>query len=172
MRGQTVSRGLVGRLPRALSACVLAVALALAGAPAAAGSTLTYSIFGVELAATATEATFAGVAVATDDSGTWRAVIDHTSLGGGSAAITAGAFAYQGKVGGVAGAFTGGGLSRTGGSTGCAKETFAVSGTLALTAPPGATGLFDATLTHYRTIAFGRCSTYFATAKGVVTVTP
>jgi hypothetical protein len=149
----------------------LAAALAVVLAPVIAASTsVTYAISGVEYAASSTVAKFAGVAVATDDFGTWLAVIDHTVLSGGSAAITGGTFSYDGRIRDVQGLFTGGSLTQTGGFSGCVKETFAVAGALTVTSPTGS-GSFSATLTHFRKVIFGRCITYAATVKGAVAFT-
>ena len=157
---------------KVLSAWGLAAALAVVLAPVTAASTpVTYAISGVEYAATSTEGKFAGVAVATDDFGTWLAVVDHTVLSDGTATITSGTFSYDGQIRDVQGVFTGGSLTQTGGSSGCGKETFAVDGTLALAVPAGGTGLFRATLTHFRKVLFGRCITYAATVKGIVSFT-
>lgn len=165
----------VSHVRRMLAAWGLAAALAVVLAPVIAASTsvtYTYSIFGVEYAATDVQAKFAGAAVATDDYGTWLAVVDHTVLSGGSATITGGTFSYDGKVRDVAGTFdNGGSLTQTGGFTGCGKETFAVAGKLALVVPAAGTGSFSATLTHYRTLLRGRCITYAATVKGTVAFT-
>ena len=172
MRGSTITLAPIGHLRRAIAACGLAAALVFTLVPAAAASpSVTYTISGVEYAATSTESRFAGVAVATDDFGSWLAVVNHTRLIGGSATITGGAFSYDGQVRDLSGAFTDGTLNQTGGFIGCVKETFAVNGELALTIPAGGTGLFTATLTHYRSLIFGRCVTYAATVKGTVAFT-
>ena len=151
----------------------LAAALAVALAPVTAASTsVTYAISGVEYAASSTVAKFAGVALATDDFGTWLAVVDHTVLTGGTATINAGgAYSFDGRIRDIQGVFTGGSLTQTGGFIGCVKETFAVAGTLALGVPAGGTGSFSATLTHHRKLLFGRCITYAATVKGIVSFT-
>lgn len=47
--------------------------------------------------------------------------------------------------------------------SGCGKQVYGVSGTVASTA---GTGSFTATLTHYRTSVFGVCVPYFATITG------
>lgn len=169
----TITIAPVGHLRRAIAACGLAAALVFALVPAAAASTsVTYTISGVEYAATSTESRFAGFAVATDDFGSWLAVVNHTELSSGSATITGGAFSYDGRVRDLSGTFiTGGSLTQTGGFIGCVKETFTVIGELLLTIPAGGTGLFTATLTHYRKLIFGRCVTYAATVKGTVAFT-
>lgn len=165
----------VSHVRKGLAAWGLAAALAVVLAPLVAAST-PYAISGVEYAATDYQAKFAGVAVATDDYGTWKAVVDHTSLSGTplAAAITDGTFSYDGKVRDIAGTFTGGTLTQTAPFLdGCSKQTFAVKGTLAVTVTPGGTasGLFSGTLTHYRTMLFGSCRTYAATVKGIVAFT-
>ena len=160
---------------RVLAALGLAVTLAVGLAPVVAAATLTYAISGVEYAATDVQAKFAGVAVATDDNGTWLAVVDHSVLSGDplGATISGGTFSFDGKVRDIAGTFDSGTLTQTGGFTGCSNQTFAVNGALAVTITPGgaASGLFSATLKHYRTLLFGRCITNAATVKGIVAFT-
>ncbi|MDQ2966415.1 MAG: hypothetical protein M3R57_11270, partial [Chloroflexota bacterium] len=96
MRGSTLTIAPIGHLRKAIAACGLAAALVFALVPAAAASTVViYTISGVEYAATLTESRFAGVAFATDDFGSWLAVVNHTPLIGGNATINkGGAFSY------------------------------------------------------------------------------
>ena len=153
-------------------ALVLALALGFP-ATAAASTTITYAIAGVETAATETSGTFAGVAVASDDYGTWLATIDHARLSTSSpwtTSITGGPFRYDGVVRDITGTFTGGTMTQKTGFRGCARQTFDVDGTLALTAPSG-TASFVATLTHYRKWIFGQCVPYAASVSGTVTFT-
>ena len=63
----------------------------------------------------------------------------------------------------MAGSFTGGSVTPISQQTPCGKQVFGVSGALATTSGPAT---FTATLTHYRTILFGTCFTYFATITG------
>jgi hypothetical protein len=122
---------------------------------------------GFEVAATATVGTFVGVAKSADDYGSWSASIIHTALSdAGTASITGGPFAYHGKVRDIAGTFNGGSLVQTSGLTGCTNQTYAVTGSLALTLPSSGAAAFSAVLTHYRIRLFGRCIVYAATVIG------
>lgn len=154
----------------------LGLALALGfPATAAASTTITYAIAGVETAATETSGTFAGVAVASDDYGTWLATIDHARLSTSSpwtTSITGGPFRYDGVVRDITGTFTGGTLTQKTGFRGCMTQTFDVSGTMTLTAPSSGRGEFTATLTHYRKwVPGGGCVTFAASVSGTVTFT-
>jgi len=162
----------VSHVRRSLAALGLAAGLAVILAPVVAASTsVTYASAGAEYAATSTQGKFVGVAVATDDRGAWLAVVDHTVLTGGTATITGGTFSFDGRIRDVQGAFTGGSLAQTDGFTGCVKETFSVTGSLALSVPNGGTGSFTGTLTHFRTMFLGKCITYAATVKGLIGLT-
>ena len=139
-------------------------------------SQVTYSLAGVETAATSTEGTFVGVALARDDFGTWGAVIDHTLLSSSTPVVTGGAFAINGQVRDLQGVITGGSITRLGGS--CSKETFAVTGGVLLVNgsgvpdPSAGSGVFGVTLTHYGfRMPGGGCVTFFATVKGLITLT-
>ena len=138
-------------------------------------SQVTYSLAGVETAATPTEGTFIGVALARDDFGTWGAVIDHDPLSNPAPLVTpGGGFAINGQVRDLQGVITGGTITRLGGS--CRKETFAVTGGVVLVngsgVPNGGTGVFGVTLTHYGfRMPGGGCVTFFATVEGLITLT-
>src|SRR5437879_1973580 len=146
------------------------LSLALVGVPAMtlAATQVTYAVSGVEYAATTTVGSFAGVALATDDYGTWRATVVHDALPtlvGHSSWIDGGAFALDGKVRDLAGSFDyhGGTITLLTTST-CGKQTYGVYGSL-----NSATATFGAVLTHYRIWLWGHCITYAATVKGSVT---
>jgi hypothetical protein len=153
------------------------LALALAAIPqlALAATTYTDTIVGREFFATSTIGGFAGTA-AGDLPGSWFAVVEHTPLST-DATITGGEFALSttiaGQAGTVTGTFSGGTVTQTGGVTGCQNQTYAVEGTLENVGPGGGTGTgtFSATLTHLRTVFFGRCITYGARVAGTVTLT-
>jgi hypothetical protein len=131
-------------------------------------SQVTYSLAGVETAATSTEGTFVGVALARDDFGTWGAVIDHDPLANPAPLVTGGAFAINGQVRDLQGVITGGAITRLGGS--CRKETFSVTGGVALV--NGGSGVFGVTLTHYGfRMPGGGCVTFFATVEGLISLT-
>src|SRR6266568_5588622 len=76
--------------------CAAAAAVALLVLPVAAGAAPASSIFqvaGTEIAFTSTEGTFVGTARGNaGDTGTWKAVVDHTPLSPLPATITGGSF--------------------------------------------------------------------------------
>ena len=156
------------RFRRLCMAVGVLAALTVFTEPAWAQSQVTYSLAGVETAATSTEGTFVGVALARDDFGTWGAVIDHDPLASPTPFVTGGAFAINGQVRDLQGVFTGGTITRLGGS--CRKETFAVTGDVLLST--GGIGQFNVTLTHYGfRMPGGACVTFFATVEGLITLT-
>jgi CBS domain-containing protein len=145
----------------------VSAALTLFSSTAWAQSHVTYSVAGVEIAATSTEGTFTGVAVSSDDFASWAAVIQHEELDD-TASIIGGTLAFNGGVRDLQGIFTGGEIVRVTGS--CRKETFTVTGDLLLVG--GGSGEFNVTLTHYgRRVPGGNCVTFFATVEGLVTFT-
>src|SRR5574342_333437 len=129
------------RLCRVVS---VSAALTVFTAPAWAQSQVTYSLAGVETAATSTQGTFAGVAASGDDFATWTAVIQHDALDD-IVSITGGVFAFNGNVRDLQGVITDGQIARL--TSSCRKETFAVTGQVAL--DNGGFGEFNVTLTHY-----------------------
>lgn len=156
----------------------VSLSLALVSVPAMTlAADATYAIRGVELpGATDDVGSFAGVAVAAGDYGIWRATIVHDA-----ATITpnSGFFALDGKVRDVQGVFTSGSITVLTDPE-CdtqtfSKQTYIVDGILAGTYSVNGTSAgtvtadFDAVLTHYRIWWSGRCITYAATVKGLVT---
>ena len=77
-------------------AVAVGAALTVFTAPASAQSEITYSLAGVEIAATSTQGTFVGVAISPDDFGKWGAVVLHQPLDD-TALITGGSFAVDGQ---------------------------------------------------------------------------
>src|SRR5207253_10722544 len=114
---------------------------------------------------------FAGGALGSGgDSAVCEARVGHAALWSwpfgtnASCAITGGSFSLKSSNGAqLAGSFTGGSVTPISQQTPCGKQVFGVSGALATTSGPAT---FTATLTHYRTILFGTCVTYFATITG------
>ena len=152
-------------------AMITAVGVTTVPAVALAASTVTYGVSGFEYAATQTVGSFAGAAVATDDLGTWQATVVHGPLPvipGGTTPVTGGAFALNARTRDLAGAIDGGTISLVT-TTSCGKQTYSVAGHLTLA--PSSTGdaTFGMLLTHYRLSLFGRCITYGATVRGIVT---
>lgn len=159
------------RVFRHLAAFVLGGMLAAQVAVAAAATSVAYEVRGAEVYATSTRGVFTGAAWAADDYAGWYAVVDHTAFDAArSATITGGTFALSGYQREVSGTFNPGGtvLLRQADS-GCGREVFDVDGTLTLAG--GGSGVFDATLVHYRRSLFGRCMTYGATVSGTVSLT-
>lgn len=160
-------RGTFRHAAALLVGCMLAANVAVA----AASTTISYEVRGVEIYATATRGVFTGVTWAADDYGQWYAVVDHTAFDAArTATITGGTFDLNGYRRDLSGTFDSGGtvLLRSA-EVGCGREVFDVDGTLTLAG--GGTGVFDATLVHYRRSVFGRCITYGATVSGSVTFT-
>jgi hypothetical protein len=156
----------------AFMAVALVATLTALPAPALAQTSVTYSLAGVETAATSTEGTFVGVAQSADDFATWAAVIAHDALDPlvDTVPITGGTFALNGHVRDFAGVISGGEVVRLTNGRSCRNEKFDVTGSVTLTT--GALGSFQVTLTHYRQrVAGGGCVTFFATVEGLITVT-
>jgi len=154
------------------AAAVIAALTVFSASASAQSQVVTYSLAGVETAATPTEGTFVGVAINPDDFGTWRAVVDHDPLDD-TALITGGSFAIDGLRRQLEGEISDGEVVRLGGT--CRKETFNVTGHVLLQQdgiPTGEFGDFEVTLTHYgvRLPNVG-CVTYFATIDGLITLT-
>jgi hypothetical protein len=81
---------------RVSMAVAVSAALTVFTSPASAQSQVTYSLAGVETAATSTEGTFVGVAVSPDDFGTWGALVLHEPLDD-TALVTGGSFVVDGR---------------------------------------------------------------------------
>ena len=159
------------RLIRHTIALLVGGVLAANVGAAGASTSVNYKVRGVEIYATATRGVFTGVTWAADDYGNWYAVVDHTVFDAArTATITGGTFDLNGYRRDVSGTFNPGGtvLLRSA-DTGCGREFFDVDGTLTLAG--GGSGVFDATLVHYRTPVLGRCITYGATVSGTAALT-
>ena len=159
------------RLFRHTIALLLGGVLAANVGVASASTSVNYEVRGVEIYATATRGVFTGVTWASDDYGNWYVVVDHTVFDATRmATITGGTFDLNGYRRDVSGTFNPGGtvLLRSADS-GCGREFFDVDGTLTLAG--GGSGVFDATLVHYRTRVLGRCITYGATVRGTAALT-
>ena len=160
---------------------VLVLVLGLATAASAELSS-SYSIEGVEIAATSTEGTFVGNGTGTNgDEAVWQAIVEHEVLSpicysNGGCAITGGTFALANEdVEAVNGTFASGSITLTRQAPGCGIQVFNVLGTLIDVITPtttGGTGTFAVTLTHFRTRLLGRCTTVFAKVSGSVSFLP
>jgi hypothetical protein len=156
---------------RVSMAVAVSAVLTVVTAPASAQS-VTYSLAGVETAATSTEGTFVGVAVSAYDFGTWGALVIHEPLDD-TALITDGSFVVDGQVRNLQGLISYGEIVRL--TSSCRREMFDVTGHVILLEggiPTGDVGDFEVTLTHYgRRLPGGGCVTFFATVEGLITFT-
>ena len=155
-----------------VTATLMLAATTVSSAGAASGLSSVYVVAGVETSIpTNNTSTFAGGALGSGgDSAFWQASVAHAALSScpfgssASCAITGGSFSLTSSNGAqLAGSFTGGSVTPISQQTPCGKQVFGVSGALATTSGPAT---FTAILTHYRTILFGTCVTYFATVTG------
>jgi hypothetical protein len=148
---------------------------------AAAELSESYTVEGVEIAATSTQGTFVGSGKGTTngDDAVWQAIVGHEVLepkcySNGGCAITGGTFSLVNEnVEAVSGTFAAGGsITLHNQAPGCGIQVFSVDGTLTnvtTLTTTGGTGTFTATLTHFRTRFLGRCTTVFAKVSGTVT---
>jgi hypothetical protein len=167
-------------LPRA-QALVVAIGLAaiLVPAVAAASVSSSYSVTGVEIAATSTEGTFVGTAVgAAGDDAVWEASVVHQVLtpscylSTGGCLITGGTFSLVNEqLETITGDFASGSITLISQAPGCGVQVFSVLGNLTDVSTPtttGGTGIFAVTLTHFRARHRGHCITFFAKVRGDV----
>ena len=150
---------------------IMAAAALFISPAAAMAATSPDSVSGLEYAATSAQGRFAGIASGALP-GAWSVTVDHTPLRT-SAAITGGDFHLATRLDGtltvVTGDFTAGTVRQLSGFTGCASQRYAVHGVLGDLGSGSAgrgTGIFAATLTHYRAKIFGQCVTYAASVSG------
>lgn len=158
-----------------LTAVVALVALLAPGAAAASTSTLG----GYEYAFTSTDGKFAGKATGALR-GPWRAEVKHTALCLSctpTARIDGGGFRlasiHNGRPAVVTGAFVGGTIRVTNPGASCTNQTFAVNGVLAGVgwgSGGKGSGKLAVTLTHYRHRVAGKCLTYGAAVRGVLSL--
>jgi hypothetical protein len=160
---------------------LLAAALALLVAPATAAAAQTYSdtISGYEYAFTSTDGKFAGTASGALP-GTWKTDVQHTKLCLSctpTARVTGGSFSlatvHNGLPAVVTGAFVGGTVQVINPGASCTNQTFAVNGILGHVgwwSSGTGSGVFRATLTHYRHTILGSCVTYGASVRGTLTL--
>jgi len=155
-------------------AVIVAMAVAVSSAAAATGLSTAYAVAGIETSIpTNNTSTFAGAAVGSGgDAAVWKASVVHQALSNcpfgsnTSCAITGGFFSLASSSGArLTGSFTSGSVTPVSQQTPCGKQVFGIAGALATTSGPAS---FTARLTHYRTLLFGTCITYFATITGSV----
>jgi hypothetical protein len=161
-----------GALPLSVG---LLIGASAAAPPAVLGVSATYSISGIETAATATQGTFEGTATGSSgDYAAWKAVVKHTRLTT-TASITGGyATLWTSDVVTITGRFSSGSVTQTDGFSGCTNQHYDVDGRLSHVTRSDRSGVgsghFQATLTHYRTSILGRCVVYWATVSGTVSL--
>jgi hypothetical protein len=162
----------------ALAAVVAVVALVLPAAALAAPLSTAFSIVGYEYAFTQTVGSFAGRATGNaGDTGLWNARVEHDPLGSQPTYINGGEFEMT-TVRGLSADYVRGDFVYHGGQitvldpgAGCTNQRYLVAGRLvnvATSTTSGGTGMFSATLTHYRYSLFGRCIIYNARVAGSV----
>ncbi len=148
-------------LPKLVIVPAIMAALILPIRPAAAATTVTYDVAGVEYARTPFPVTSssAGAAASGTEHGVWNAV-SGSDLGG----ITGDTFTFRSTN--PAHKFDGTFESGTFGPAtgGCAKTTIPVAGQLS------GGGAFDVTLTRYGKMRRNICVVYFATVRGTATL--
>jgi hypothetical protein len=159
--------------PVAVLTTVLSAILTLVPAsPAAAVSTRTYQVSGVEVFATSTEGVFVGTTSrAGNGAGTWYADVLHRPLRP-DGAIDGGSFGMllTSAPHLVTGRFTSGQVTQLRDGSNCTNQRYSVTGKLQPVSfgRRSAVGRFDVLLTHYRTRFLDRCRTYGATVEGTV----
>jgi hypothetical protein len=151
-------------------AAVAAFAALVTGSAAGSTGVPRYSVSGIETGVPQNETSpFAGTASSLSAGpAVWSASVMHTDLSGctttsESCDITGGTFKLSGLLGTITGTFTGGSITPEQNIVGCTNVRYDVSGQVT-TNRGGA--FFDVVLTHYQTLLFGQCVTYFATVSG------
>jgi hypothetical protein len=165
--------------PRRLIILLAALVLLVAPATAVAAQSYSDTISGYEYAFTSTDGKFAGTASGALP-GSWNADVQHTQLCLSctpTATITGGSFSLatvHNRVPAlVSGAFVGGTVQVTNVGANCSNQTFAVNGILGHVgwwSSGSGSGVFRATLTHYRHSILGRCITYGASVRGTLSL--
>jgi hypothetical protein len=160
-----------------LVALALVTALAIPAAAAAAPASTTFVVSGHEYAFTSTVGCFAGTALGNEgDRAAWNTCVEHDPLGSEPTYINGGRFAMAtrspaGTYDYVTGTFVyhGGTVETIDPVVNCTNQRYLVSGALedvSTSTSSGGSGMFAATLTHFRTRIFGRCIAYRATVVG------
>ena len=158
------------------AAATLAVPMSAAAAP----TSTSFAVRGFEYAFTPTVGFFAGTATGNaGDRGTWNTYVEHDQLGSPPPIhVTGGSFwmatrSPSGTFDWVTGTFVheGGEITTIDPGANCTNQRYLVTGALenvTTSTTTGGTGEFSVTLTHYRTLLFGRCVTYSASVVGSV----
>lgn len=136
-----------------------------------------YVLAGYEVWFTPTVGRFVGAGYWTGgELSAWYSSIEHTNSVSPTGRVTGGwAALYRSDGVWITGTFSDGTVVQTNDGAGCTNETHTVSGVMHdvmrsdSTGSNGA-GIFDATLTHYRTWLFGYCMAYSASVAGTVTI--
>ena len=136
-----------------------------------------YVLGGYEVWFTPTVGRFVGAGYWTGgELSAWYSSIEHTVSVSPTGRVTGGwATLYRSDGVWISGTFSDGIVEQTNDGPGCTNETHTVTGvmydvTRSDSAGSNGAGIFDATLTHYRTWLFGYCMAYSASVAGTVTV--
>lgn len=166
--------------PRLIILLVAVLTFLVTSATAAAAQTYSDTISGYEYAFTSTDGKFAGTASGALP-GSWNADVQHTPLCLSctpTATVTGGSFSlattHNGFPALISGAFVGGTVQVANLGANCSNQTFAVNGILGNVgwwSSGSGSGIFTATLTHYRHSVFGSCITYGASVRGTLSLT-
>ena len=155
-----------------------AAALTVPGAAGARPASAVFMVSGNEYAFTQTVGSFAGHASGNaGDTGLWNTRVEHDPLGSQPTYINGGSFQMT-TVRGFSADFVTGDFVHHGGQitvidpgANCTNQRFLVQGTLEdvdTRTTSGGTGMFSATLTHYRYSLLGHCIIYNARVAGSV----
>jgi len=150
-------------------------ALSLSGTASAAPTSTSFAVVGYEYAFTQTVGSFAGSATGNaGDHGAWNARVVHDPLGSMPTYVNGGTFAMTTTAPDfVTGDFVhhGGTITTLDPGANCRNQRFLVAGRLehvTTSTTSGGTGMFSATLTHYRYSLLGHCVIYAARIVGNV----
>ena len=159
----------------AIAAVAATAALVIPTATSAAPVSTTFAVVGYEYAFTQTVGSFAGSATGNaGEHGAWNARVEHDPLGSMPTYINGGTFAMTTTSPDfVTGDFVhhGGTITTLDPGANCTNQRFLVAGRLEhvrTSTTSGGTGMFSATLTHYRYPLLGHCVIYAARVVGRV----
>ncbi len=160
----------MNRILALVATAAAAVAVVATPASAHASSVPHFTVSGIETGVPQNETSpFAGTAFSLrTGAAVWSASVVHTDLSGctttgDSCGITGGSFTLSSLFGKITGSFTGGSITPEQDISGCQNEKYDVSGAVSTNRGDAS---FVVVLTHYQTMLFGRCVTYFATVTG------
>src|SRR5262249_9476036 len=148
-------------------ALLLAFFVIIAPATAVASLSTSYSVTGIETAATSTQGTFVGSANGSNgDDAVWQAVVIHLPLSQScynpGCSIIGGTFSVVNEqLEAITGDFASGTITLIRQAPGCGVQVFSVVGLLTDVSPTvtGGPSTFSVTLTHFRALFRGQCTT-------------